>query len=324
MTISIPFSCLISGEVDTRGVYKQRTGDKHDGCAIFYRPDRLHLIDHSGVEYFQPGIPTLDKDNVALLAKLKPVRGPDKQIVVATTHLLYNPKRMDIKLAQLALLVAELDRFCSKSGSGEVPRDAWDHRLPCIVTGDFNLNPDCGIFTDFLINGRIEYSEFLRRSHCPLLPPELGITDRCQHIDMGKLSRLRANSRPLQFSQKKPLSTTLSGAGSSHQSIAQHHVMLDVGSVGSGELNHDFGFRSAYRYQYNAASSSQHNGFVVVDYMLYSTRFSPKYNRYVEGNLKLLSRLQLPTADDIKDLGGLPSEKLPSDHVSLVAKFLLT
>ena len=31
-------------------------------------------------------------------------------ILVATTHLLYNPKRTDIRLAQSALLLAELDR----------------------------------------------------------------------------------------------------------------------------------------------------------------------------------------------------------------------
>ena len=84
------------------------------------------------------------------------------------------------------------------------------------------------------------------------------------------------------------------GAGSSHQTPAQHHVLPEIGSFKRGELNHDFGFRSAYRHQYNAASSSQHNGFVVEDYMLYSTRFSPKYNQYIEGNLKLLSRLQFP------------------------------
>lgn len=32
-------------------------------------------------------------------------------VVVANTHLIYNPKRGDIKLAQLALLLAALDKF---------------------------------------------------------------------------------------------------------------------------------------------------------------------------------------------------------------------
>ena len=55
-------------------------------------------------------------DNVGLILKLVPLtssNGTTKQhspILVATTHLLYNPKRTDIRLAQSALLLAELDR----------------------------------------------------------------------------------------------------------------------------------------------------------------------------------------------------------------------
>ena len=40
--------------------------------------------------------------------------GQDMRLCVATTHLLFNPKRGDIKLAQLAVLLAELDRFTRK------------------------------------------------------------------------------------------------------------------------------------------------------------------------------------------------------------------
>ena len=43
------------------------------------------------------------------------------RLCVATTHMLFNPKRGDIKLAQLAVLLAELDRFTRKgieSGTG--------------------------------------------------------------------------------------------------------------------------------------------------------------------------------------------------------------
>lgn len=37
-------------------VYKKRTGDKPDGCAIFYNKDAFNLIDQWNVEYEQPGI----------------------------------------------------------------------------------------------------------------------------------------------------------------------------------------------------------------------------------------------------------------------------
>ena len=35
------------------------------------------------------------------------------KLVMANNHLLYNLNRQDVKLAQTALLLAELDRFCT-------------------------------------------------------------------------------------------------------------------------------------------------------------------------------------------------------------------
>jgi len=77
---------------------------------------------------------------------------------------------------------------------------------------------------------------------------------------------------------------------------------------------------------YNVLSDDlmkQQNGWVVVDYMLYSTSYSEKYNKFVEGNLKLVSKLELLSGQQCREMGGLPSNACPSDHLSLVAKFLL-
>jgi len=45
----------------------------------------------------------INRDNVGLILSLK--FGENGQILVANTHLLYNPGREDIRLAQCALLV---------------------------------------------------------------------------------------------------------------------------------------------------------------------------------------------------------------------------
>jgi len=76
------------------GVFKKRTRDKEDGCAIFYNSKKFRLLDKLTVEFFQPHIPLLNRDNVALLVKLeaKNARSGNK-LVVGTTHLLFNPKR---------------------------------------------------------------------------------------------------------------------------------------------------------------------------------------------------------------------------------------
>jgi protein angel len=76
------------------GVYKKRTRDKDDGCAIFFVESKFRLLDKLSVEFYQPHVPLLDRDNIALMIKLqsKQRRNPHN-LIVGTTHLLFNPKR---------------------------------------------------------------------------------------------------------------------------------------------------------------------------------------------------------------------------------------
>ena len=48
-------------------------------------------------------------------------------------------------------------------------------------------------------------------------------------------------------------------------------------------------------------TTKQQNGWVVVDYMFYSTNFSEKYNKFIEGNLKLVAKLDLWLVLELKD-----------------------
>ncbi|XP_037080531.1 protein angel homolog 2-like [Pollicipes pollicipes] len=112
-------------------LYKRRTGpDKKDGCALLYREARFELCEEATVEYLQRDCPSLDRDNVGIVARLRSDRG---DLVVACTHLLYNPRRHDVKLAQVALLLAEVDRlaWCGRT----------ERHLPVLLAGDFNLEP---------------------------------------------------------------------------------------------------------------------------------------------------------------------------------------
>ena len=136
------------------GIYKKRTGNKPDGCAIFYRTSKFNLIDTISVEYCKPDVKLLDRDNIGLVALLTPKvksSGDVPFLCVATTHLLYNPGRHDIKLAQLQLLFAELDHIAFKSSNG------LSHNYhPVILTGDFNLTPDTSIY-QFITGGSLQY-----------------------------------------------------------------------------------------------------------------------------------------------------------------------
>ncbi|KAM8711749.1 hypothetical protein ACLKA7_012285 [Drosophila subpalustris] len=131
-------------------VYKKKTGNRTDGCAIIYDANKFKLISQHGVELYDVNVPLLDRENVALLAKfrlkqssLKDAKEP-QEVVVATTHLLFNPRRSDVRCAQVTKLLAELQTFaanydedCSaNSNKKQSIRDS--HTTPVILTGDFN------------------------------------------------------------------------------------------------------------------------------------------------------------------------------------------
>lgn len=85
-----------------------------DGCAIYYRKDILTLVEHIDVEFLQPNVTILNRDNVAIIAKFAPKDNPSAEFLVATTHLLYNPRRQDVRLAQTQVLLSEIERIAFK------------------------------------------------------------------------------------------------------------------------------------------------------------------------------------------------------------------
>lgn len=100
------------------------------------------------MEFEQPGIELLNRENVAIIAKLCLKSNPSIQFIIATTHLLYNPRRQDIRLAQVQILLAELDRHAQVTGeNGEKTY------LPVILTGDFNLQPHSAPY-NLITNGK--------------------------------------------------------------------------------------------------------------------------------------------------------------------------
>nr|CAD7423791.1 unnamed protein product [Timema monikensis] len=175
---------LLMAEI--RQARAHRTHGKVDGVAVYYHADMFDLYDYTTVEFFQPGVPVLNRDNVGLVVKLC-VRGgmPSQQIVVATTHLLFNSRRHDVKLAQTQLLLTEIERFAFKGVSQHRPK-----YLPVIITGDMNLEPHTGVY-QLLTQGRLNYGglskKFLDdRSNGPILgntliPRDLHVMDTCQH-----------------------------------------------------------------------------------------------------------------------------------------------
>ena len=170
-----------------------------DGCATCFKKTVFELDTTSAVEYLHPGVPVLDRDNVGLVLLLHTVKKRNKgqKVCVANTHLLYNPRRGDVKLAQLVKLFCEIDKISCKS-----PSKPWYAKyFPVILCGDFNSEPHSDLYK-FLCRGSLVYNGLLckqisgqtedrpssRMAHIPkhFIPKHLGLTDQCQYIEQFK------------------------------------------------------------------------------------------------------------------------------------------
>ncbi|XP_019757456.1 protein angel homolog 2 isoform X1 [Dendroctonus ponderosae] len=304
-----------------KGIYKKRTGIRCDGCAIYYRPDRLKLVEFETVEFYQPNVSILDRDNIAIVAKFCPKNRPNDSFIVATTHLLYNPNREDVRLAQVQLLLTEVERmsyYANAEGNAKY--------LPIIITGDFNSSPKSPVHT-LITKGSLKYNHLAqRRMDTPkspshgnvLMPSSLQITDQCQHacllekrLDNNDISRAEEAALIKLFNTDKAI-PKLSTEGIKSRNL-----------FSSGTLSHLFAFKSVY-----CAGSTEdpeattfQDQWITVDYIFYTGK---KEGEEIEENkLKLVSVYRLPLRSELGSIK-IPNSLMGSDHLSLAAKFMLT
>lgn len=320
-------------------MYNQRTGGKPDGCATFYRCSKFTLVNKKLVKYYTINVPVLDKDNVGIVVLLKPNipeevhtqrSESDKEprlLCVANTHLLFNKKRGDIKLAQLAYLFAEVDSLAM------LRRDSLsDVYCPVILCGDLNSIPYSPLHY-FLTKGELEYGSripsiisgqllasppspgrYISTSciRLPLLPWNFGVTLGCQWRNLH--------------------STT--GRDEENSSFPYNPVVERVKHDWTNVLTIPFQFKSVYNHHLEdgtpEVTTCHSKACCNVDYIFYtlgaSTDEKSKDGKRCshEGTLTLLRKLQLLGKSDFNVVKQLPNQQYSSDHLSLLALFKLS
>ncbi|KAF2351842.1 Endonuclease/exonuclease/phosphatase [Trinorchestia longiramus] len=316
-----------------QGSYKKRTGDKFDGCAIFFRSSKFELVESTSVEFYQPNT-FLDRDNVGLICSLV-CKHNNAPICVATTHLLYNPKRHDIKLAQLQLFLAEIERIAY---SGHPYRHDASPYIPLIITGDMNAYPYQSVI-NFLKQRSIYYFGLDSKSLTPLntggrtlsgflLPRQLGVTDTCQHAGVLALRATQAHGQRVSLLDQRARELRLIGLHHSERQPTPVNVSGCLNEHFTGHLQHPFHLKSVFKHSLDRLGgvpeiTAQVNDWQTVDYILYSQVYSYRDQRAVEGSLKLMARYDLLSGPEARQFGPLPSAVSPSDHFPLAAQFLL-
>ncbi|XP_059059834.1 protein angel homolog 1 [Achroia grisella] len=282
------------------GIFKQKTGHRADGCAIYYKQSMFEKEEHFTVEFHQPELPILNRDNIGVMVKLIPKNMPRMPIVVATTHLLYSPKRTDVRLAQAQVLLAELDRFAYYNNGRE------SGHLPIIMTGDLNSTPDSAVIK-LLDRGLVRASMFRGSSDWK----RIGVTDNCQHLSVY-LDRMQG--RTTEFSTTQIYNSEHSGDLS--ESICASSCEGYSALFNKDLIGHSLNLVSVYnKYKPDKQreASTYQDQWVTVDYMYFSCCSA----------LSLSKRLRLPTVAECEAMGCLPNDVYASDHLALAAVFEL-
>ncbi|KAM6917306.1 protein angel homolog 1 isoform 1-T1 [Lycodopsis pacificus] len=342
-------------------VFKRRTGTKTDGCATCYRSGCFSEVSVTALEFFRPDVELLDRHNVGIVLLLRPVvikgskvKAKGLPLCVANTHLLFNPRRGDVKLAQFAIMLAEIDRVVKSSkAKGE------DCNL--ILCGDFNAVAQMSLYQlittgelyiqglpAWMISGREDQSQ---NSHChrlyaPLWPSSLGITDSCQYTTAKDMLKSRKSGK-YQYSHDfmqqlrfcpaacvRPLDLELiPGVTDDTPDASRESQPYDESYRFNHTIRHRLDLESVYKHILPGFGNPEvttlnSEGGATVDYIFYTPRRNLSCNQsaagdFVSAGLKLIGSLSLLSEDVLQSMRGLPNHIFPSDHLSLLAKFQL-
>ncbi|MCL7044739.1 hypothetical protein MKW94_009956 [Papaver nudicaule] len=174
-------------------IYIQRSAKKRDGCGIFYKCNSAELVLEDTIDYNDlvesvdsvqdetasisskedfgergdPNDPRvrLKRDCVGIMGAFKLKDLEQHLIIVANTHIYWDPEWTDVKLAQVKYLLSRLARF------KEVASNKFGCTSSVVLCGDFNSTPGDKVY-EYLISGNspviptVEHTEELPISLC--------------------------------------------------------------------------------------------------------------------------------------------------------------
>lgn len=281
------------------GRFLQRSNDRPDGLAMFWKAAVFGSAPVAAEEVMFAGHNL--RDNVAQVYRLRMAGTsdiavePPLEVVVSNIHVLFNPKRGDIKLGQVRVLV---DLIGKESGGGT---------RPVIMCGDWNSAPFSGVY-DFLSDGRLDFMERDRRTVSGQIA---GNRARSVNSNGTGSSTLYKAPKPWKMDE---IATALGDPSLSFESDAPTTAVL----------RHDLILTSSYRYVLGSEPmyTTAHDKYIgTVDYVFFSSRKtidSKEEQRqwHIEPHAVLLPP---PTSAVLPH--GLPRGWFGSDHVSLLVNF---
>ena len=303
--------------------YKRRTGeDKSDGLCVYWNKLCWTCIHYTDVEFYHyDKDPLMDRHNVAQISVLKELSS-GKIVIVANTHLLFNPKRGDVKFRQLEILLRELTKVHQKFTDSYV-----------LLMGDFNSVPGSAMY-EFLSKGQLSTIHLRDRklisgqwnSKTMREYDQIEWTFDKRHLGRGTCMRLFQNDGkvvPFLFIHFA-FSFTLKFIHSNIPSHTHTHTQVEIRkSDDTSDRNDD---NKIIRHELSLQSAYSESGTMMTTgepaFTTYHSRFKGTVDYIWFGNglncIRVLEMIPKTTLDRFR---GLPSSKWSSDHMSLCVEF---
>lgn len=145
---SAGYGCLFKARTATQAV-------RADGSAIAWKRSEFELIDQLPIEYAI--YPTNDrKDNVGIGVLLRSRSQSTKHVALINTHILFNPKRGDLKLGQFQILFNSIDAWLNRVSRRAMQAGAASPpEIQILICGDFNALPGSTLL-QFALEGELD------------------------------------------------------------------------------------------------------------------------------------------------------------------------
>ncbi|XP_019083351.1 PREDICTED: carbon catabolite repressor protein 4 homolog 5-like isoform X4 [Camelina sativa] len=254
---------------------------------------RFKLLDYQHIEFDRFDM----RNNVAQLCVLEmnhkdpksklSIRPSDpRRLVVGNIHVLFNPKRGDIKLGQVRLFLEKAYKLSQEWGN-----------IPVAIAGDLNSTPQSAIY-DFIASADLDTQ----------------LHDRRQISGQSEVEPKKRS-----FRKRYAVSAAVSASGSLPNAWSKEELQFATGGQASTHVQHQLKLHSAYSgvpgthrtrdQRGEPLATTYHSRFLgTVDYIWHTKELVP---------VRVLETL--PT-DVLTRTCRLPSEKWGSDHLAIACE----
>ncbi|EGO61628.1 glucose-repressible alcohol dehydrogenase transcriptional effector [Neurospora tetrasperma FGSC 2508] len=268
-----------------------------DGCAIFYKGSKWILLDKQLIDYANIAINRPDmknqhdifnrvmpKDNIGIICFFES-RRTGARVIVANTHLAWEPTLADVKLVQTAILMENITKYAEKYVRWQPLKDKRGIQIPQSVSVESDIPkpemPEPGPSQEYRSNTDI-----------PLIV--CGDYNSTQESSVYEL---------LSMGRVTPEQSDFGG----HQ----------YGNFTRDGVAHPFSMRSAYVHLNGTPDELSFTNYVpgfqeVIDYIWYSTN-----------TLEVVELLGPPDQNHLKRVPGFPNYHFPADHIQIMAEFVI-